>query len=229
VEGKDIQLNLYGFLIVSVYAPLSISFTLAFPFRFPSPVFFFFFFFSLPSAGVAANTAYKKVKEHGNLKAFLDSIEDKDRIPKEVDYDDVSILTLNDTAAFFIFSPTTPSLSLCHCLQVKSLFLKPEVIDPATIELKWGDPDKDGLMKFLVEEKGFNVQRVEGGIAKLQKARSSGQQLRMDSFFKVAPSSSSASSGPAAAGAGTKKGSQVGVGTKRKGDGKEKDADKKKK
>lgn len=70
--------------------------------------------------------------------------------------------------------------------QVRSLFVAPEVTDPATIELKWGEPDEDGLRKFLVDEKGFNAARVDSGIAKLKKARTSGSQMRMDSFFKAA-------------------------------------------
>ncbi len=103
---------------------------------------------------------------------------------------------------------------------MKYLFLHPDVTDPSTIDLKWSDPDKEGIIKFLVEEKGFNPQRVETGIAKLQKARTSGQQLRMDSFFKAAPS-------PAGAGAGA--GSGSGAGAKRKADAqKGKDAKKKK-
>ena len=47
----------------------------------------------------------------------------------------------------------------------------------------------DGLRKFLVEEKGFNPDRVESGIVKLKKALTTGSQTRMDSFFKVIPSS----------------------------------------
>ena len=42
-------------------------------------------------------------------------------------------------------------------------------------------------MKFLVEEKGFNDERVKGGITRLKKARSSSVQGRIDSFFKVIP------------------------------------------
>lgn len=42
-------------------------------------------------------------------------------------------------------------------------------------------------MQFLVTEKGFAAQRVAAGIAKLKKSRGSGQQLRMDSFFKAVP------------------------------------------
>lgn len=39
-------------------------------------------------------------------------------------------------------------------------------------------------MKFLVEEKGFNAERVASGIKKLKEMRGKGTQQRMDSFFK---------------------------------------------
>lgn len=87
------------------------------------------------------------------------------------------------------------------------MFVSPEVTDPATIDLKWNEPDAEGITAFLVGEKGFSAARVESGIAKLRKARASGSQSRMDSFFKVVSS-------PAAGGAGAP--SAIGVGAKRK-------------
>ena len=35
------------------------------------------------------------------------------------------------------------------------MFLKPDVKPADEIELEWRNPDVDGLVKFLVEEKGF--------------------------------------------------------------------------
>lgn len=45
-------------------------------------------------------------------------------------------------------------------------------------------------MKFLVEEKGFNEDRIRSGIKKILKARKGSTQGRLDSFFKVMPSPS---------------------------------------
>ena len=116
-------------------------------------------------------------------------------------------------------------------LQVRKLFLEPEVLPATEVNLKWNDPDEEGLVEFLVKQKvrgalshydsvlrtairiissqrsvyavsntlllqGFNADRVSSGIAKLKKARGSGQQMRMDSFFKSVPSTAP----PAAAG-----------------------------
>lgn len=39
------------------------------------------------------------------------------------------------------------------------------------LELKWNVPDEEALLKFLVEEKGFNKENVENAIAKLKKSK----------------------------------------------------------
>ena len=55
------------------------------------------------------------------------------------------------------------------------------------VELKWKSCDVQGLTSFLVDECGFNAERVKGSIEKLQKAHkaNSKPQLRMDNFFKA--------------------------------------------
>ena len=42
----------------------------------------------------------------------------------------------------------------------------------------------DGLIKFLVEEKGFNEDRVRSGATRLQKNLKTAQQSRLEGFFK---------------------------------------------
>jgi flap endonuclease-1 len=54
--------------------------------------------------------------------------------------------------------------------------------------LKWLEPDEDGLVKYLCEDKAFNEDRVKNGAKKLSKARTGTTQGRLDSFFKVLPS-----------------------------------------
>jgi flap endonuclease-1 len=39
--------------------------------------------------------------------------------------------------------------------EAKKLFLKPDVLPADEVELDWRAPDVDGLVKFLVSEKGF--------------------------------------------------------------------------
>jgi len=67
------------------------------------------------------------------------------------------------------------------------LFLEPDVrhADDPECDFKWDSPDVDGLVKFLVEEKGFNEDRVRSGATRLQKNAKTTQQSRLEGFFKV--------------------------------------------
>ncbi|XP_050355925.1 flap endonuclease 1 [Nymphalis io] len=67
----------------------------------------------------------------------------------------------------------------------RRLFLNPEVTEGKDIELKWSDPDEDGLVKFLCGDKQFNEDRVRNGAKKLIKARTGSTQGRLDGFFKI--------------------------------------------
>lgn len=73
------------------------------------------------------------------------------------------------------------------------------------VQLEWKNPDVEGLVQFLVAEKGFKYdvshshsqfmlicfvhseERVRKGAEKLQKALNSKQQGRLDGFFSVKP------------------------------------------
>ncbi|CAN8024666.1 unnamed protein product, partial [Ixodes persulcatus] len=76
--------------------------------------------------------------------------------------------------------------------EARQLFLEPEVTPASEIQLKWTDPDEDGLVKFLCEENGFSEERIRNGAKKLLKGRNTTTQGRLDSFFKVVPSEPSA-------------------------------------
>lgn len=54
--------------------------------------------------------------------------------------------------------------------------------------MKWVEPDEDGLVKFLCGDRQFNENRVRSGVQKILKAKSTQTQGRLDSFFKVLPS-----------------------------------------
>lgn len=68
----------------------------------------------------------------------------------------------------------------------RTLFLEPDVraAEDPECDFKWEAPDVDGLVKFLVEEKHFNEDRVRSGAAKLQKNLKTAQQSRLEGFFK---------------------------------------------
>jgi len=69
------------------------------------------------------------------------------------------------------------------------MFNKPHVNDE--MELKWKAPDEEGLMQFLVEDKGFNKENVASAIEWLKKSKSKSNQCRLDSFFSKKPAPAS--------------------------------------
>lgn len=54
-------------------------------------------------------------------------------------------------------------------------------------QLEWRNPDIEGLVQFLVTEKGFNEERVRRGAEKLAKGLGAKQQGRLDGFFTAKP------------------------------------------
>lgn len=70
----------------------------------------------------------------------------------------------------------------------RELFKKPEVLDVETIDLKWKEPDEEGLVNFLCGDRQFSEDRVRNGAKKILKTLKTATQGRLDSFFKVLPS-----------------------------------------
>jgi flap endonuclease-1 len=59
--------------------------------------------------------------------------------------------------------------------------------DDPLCDFKWEKPDIEGLVKFLVHDKGFSEDRVRSAGARLEKNLKSSQQVRIEGFFKVIP------------------------------------------
>lgn len=68
----------------------------------------------------------------------------------------------------------------------RELFLHPDVrpADHPDCDFAWTAPDTEGLVKFLVEEKGFSEDRVRSATARLSKGVNTQQQSRLEGFFK---------------------------------------------
>lgn len=114
-----------------------------------------------PIKGIGPKRALELIREYKSLDVFLNSVDkSKYSIPENWPYQDA-----------------------------RELFLKPDIADPETIELKWESPDVEGLIEFLVKEKKFSEERVNNGITRLEKALKSSQQVRLDGFFKIIPKS----------------------------------------
>jgi flap endonuclease-1 len=110
---------------------------------------------------VGPNTALKLIREHGSLEEVVASIE-KD--PKKK-------YTIPDDWPY---------------KEARELFFNPDV-RPAEHEacnFAWDPPDVEGLVKFLVGEKGFSEDRVRNGAQKLQRNVKTAQQARLEGFFK---------------------------------------------
>ena len=39
--------------------------------------------------------------------------------------------------------------------EARALFLNAEVVDCTTVDLKWGEPDEEGLIQYMCSEKQF--------------------------------------------------------------------------
>jgi len=71
----------------------------------------------------------------------------------------------------------------------RELFLNPDVrqADHPECDFKWEAPDVEGLVQFLVTEKGFSEDRVRNAAQRLQKNVKTAQQARLEGFFKAVP------------------------------------------
>lgn len=112
--------------------------------------------------GVGPVTALKLIKEHKTIEGVIESIENnpdsKYKVPENWPFD-----------------------------EARKLFLDPEVTKSEDIELKWKEPNEEGLIQYMVNEKGFSEDRIRSGIKRLQKGLKTSSQGRLDGFFKVVP------------------------------------------
>eukprot|EP01118_Nematostelium_gracile_P012363 TRINITY_DN450_c0_g1_i1.p1 TRINITY_DN450_c0_g1~~TRINITY_DN450_c0_g1_i1.p1 ORF type:complete len:402 (-),score=138.27 TRINITY_DN450_c0_g1_i1:53-1228(-) len=113
--------------------------------------------YSKKISGIGPVRALEYIRKYGNLETIIKHLDStKYQVPEGFDPD-----------------------------KIREMFKNPLVQDPATIQLKWTDPDEEGLIQFLVEEKGFAAERIKAGIEKLKKQRSTSVQDRLTSYFKT--------------------------------------------
>merc|ERR1711920_744377 len=98
--------------------------------------------------GIGPKTALKLIKEHGNMETILEKIDKKKYVVPENYY------STEESVPIFV--------------QARKLFNEHEVHDE--VQLKWETCKADELSKYLVEDMGFNPDRVKSSIEKLQKA-----------------------------------------------------------
>lgn len=101
--------------------------------------------------GIGPKTALKLIRTHGDIEGVLAHI---DAMPT----DKCKYSVPDEFRELFA--------------EARKLFSHADVTSGSEIDLKWTDCDEEGLKTFLVAEKGFNVDRVERGIQKIKKAKS---------------------------------------------------------
>ncbi|KAL1859613.1 Elongation of fatty acids protein 2 [Diaporthe australafricana] len=114
-----------------------------------------------PIPKIGPHTALKLIREHGSLEKIVESIQ-------------------NDKKGKYAIPDDWPYLD------ARDLFFEPDVrsADDPLCDFKWDKPDVDGLVQFLVNEKGFSEDRVRSGATRLEKDLKSSQQSRLEGFFK---------------------------------------------
>ncbi|TLD17591.1 uncharacterized protein PgNI_00615 [Pyricularia grisea] len=113
-----------------------------------------------PIPKVGPSTALKLIREHGSLEVIVEKMkkgELKYTVPEDWPFEDA-----------------------------RDLFFNPAVhpADHPDCNFKWEKPDVEGLVKYLVTEKGFSEDRVRPGALRLEKALGTSQQQRLEGFFK---------------------------------------------
>mmetsp|Transcript_10514 Transcript_10514/g.16849 ORF Transcript_10514/g.16849 Transcript_10514/m.16849 type:complete len:133 (+) Transcript_10514:1696-2094(+) len=113
--------------------------------------------------GVGPKKAIKLLRQHGSLESYLKAVFKK--------------TTDQTKRANIAFDPN-------HLLRVRNLFAHPNVETTSLDRVRWRKkPDEKGLIKFLVEERGFNSKRVQTGIQTLKVTMQKEVQTRLDSYF----------------------------------------------
>ncbi|MCJ1338943.1 Elongation of fatty acids protein 2 [Bachmanniomyces sp. S44760] len=70
--------------------------------------------------------------------------------------------------------------------EARELFFNPDVhqADHPDCDFHWNAPNVEGLVEFLVKDKGFSEDRVRSAASRLQKNLKTAQQARLEGFFK---------------------------------------------
>ncbi|CAN0897464.1 Flap endonuclease 1 [Linum grandiflorum] len=106
--------------------------------------------------GIGGLTALKLIRQHGSIEGIIQNIsKERYQIAEDWPYQ-----------------------------EARRLFQEPNVLTDEEQEIKWASPDEEGLVSFLVNENGFNADRVTKAIEKIKAAKNKSAQGRMESFFK---------------------------------------------
>ncbi|GBG63871.1 hypothetical protein CBR_g39652 [Chara braunii] len=130
--------------------------------------------------GIGPQTGLKMIRQHGSLEKVIEHLnKDRYHLPEVFPFE-----------------------------EARRLFKEPDV-RPAdsTNEPKWGSPDEEAVKAFLVDENGFNSERVAKALEKIKAAKGKSSQGRLESFFKptVKPPPNANAAPPSGGGGGVKR------------------------
>jgi flap endonuclease-1 len=138
----------------------------------------------------------KLIRQHGSIEKILPTLDrkkytiPKDWIPAEKNDQDENDDTTTDGEGDSenVLNDQQPDQPIPTYVQARDLFHNHETT--TDVVLKWTKPQSEELTKFLVDEQGFNADRVKSNIEKLEAAYQANlkPQTRMDAFFAVKPS-----------------------------------------
>jgi flap endonuclease-1 len=106
--------------------------------------------------GVGPSTAMRLIVQHGSIEKVLENLE-PEKMPANFRYQ-----------------------------AARDFFVECEAVDTKTIEFTFGEPDFEGLEKFLVEGQSFDKTRVDRFIQRLKAAKGKTKQRPLDTFFGLA-------------------------------------------
>lgn len=109
--------------------------------------------------GIGGKKGLDLIKKHKNIEKIVESLPNKDGVPKEWPLD-----------------------------KARQLFKEPEVLKADKIsesDLKIKDIDESGIIEFLCKENNFDEKRVRNAIERCKASKPKSAQTRIDSFFQI--------------------------------------------
>ena len=154
--------------------------------------------------GVGPKTALKLIRKYKTIEAILEDLDrnkytvpdswepNKKKTAKEGGADEGESTHDEESPPLENDQDEEQEEQIPAYVQARHLFNEHEVLDKVAI--KWKPCQKEALTKFLVDDQGFNADRVAGSISKLEIAYQANKkpQMRMDAFFSIKPNPNAA-------------------------------------